>query len=397
VGLTRGERVRDLCEHHGAAWVESPSEMLARMSLDQRERLAGLRSEQTFLLRRGEPSQFLDPALAALGEMDNEMERRVAYALAGRRLARRALGSGALASPTAAGPRPTNVLSLCTGIGGLDIGLKITVPEARTACYVEVDQQCQELLVTRMGGGVLDAAPVWGDLKRLDAGRWRGVVDTVVGGYPCQPFSTAGRRRGAEDPRHLWPHISRIIRECEPQWCLFENVGGHLSLGAPDVVGDLVRMGFSVALGFFTAAELGAPHGRKRLFVLAHSGSHAHPPVQGGQTDADGHGGGRDSAEIVAGIAAMVGPRTWPPDARDPVWRDVVAQDPSLSPGVEEGGERRLNPAFVEWLMGFPRGWTEGHSQKARLHMLGNAVVPAAAALAWCELSAALERGTRKW
>lgn len=331
------------------------------------------------------------------------MERRAAYALAGRRLARRALGSGALGAP--ASPNPMNVLSLCTGIGGLDLGLKIAVPEARAACYVEVDRRCQDLLVRRMGGGVLDAAPVWGDLKRIDAGRWRGVVDCVVGGYPCQPFSTAGSRRGADDRRHLWPDIAKIIRECEPEWCLFENVGGHLSLGAPDVVGDLVGMGFRVALGFFTARELGAPHGRKRLFVLAHADGHPTTPAPDGAPHAEGRGGGSgvprrvggDAEEargqeaapvLVAGVAAVGRPRLWPRGPRDPAWRDVVALDPSLAPGVEEGGRRQLNPAFVEWLMGFPRGWTEGCSRDARLRMLGNAVVPAAAALAWRELSA---------
>lgn len=96
------------------------------------------------------------------------------------------------------------------------------------------------------------------------------------------------------------------------------------------------------------------------------------------------------------GIATVDYPRPWPPDRTDPGWREVLAVDPSLSPSVEEGGRPRLNPAFVEWLMGFPRGWTEGASRDVRLRMLGNAVVPAVAALAWRELSAALERGARE-
>jgi len=307
-----------------------------------------------------------------------------------------------------------NVLSLCSGIGGLDIGLKIAEPDARVVGWVEGDPSCQEVLLARMADGVLDRAPIYGNVVSFDAGRWRGLVDCVAGGYPCQPFSTAGKRRGAEDERYLWPHVARIVAAVEPEWCFFENVSGHLSDGAPAVVADLAGMGFSVALGFFTAAELGAPHERERLFILAHSDSQdLVPPNQPRDSDADGldrgrtgvQGVGGDAEEargeeavaVAPGIAALERPGPWPLARKDPAWRDVLAADPSLAPGVEEGGRRRKNPAFVECLMGFPRGWTDGLGlpRARRLEMLGNAVVPAAAALAWRELSAALERGAR--
>ena len=87
--------------------------------------------------------------------------------------------------------------------------------------------------------------PVWDDVATFDGGSWRGAVDIVTAGYPCQPFSVAGKRRGAEDPRHLWPHVARIIGEVEPPFVFLENVAHHLRLGFPEVAAGLVGMGLS--------------------------------------------------------------------------------------------------------------------------------------------------------
>ena len=112
--------------------------------------------------------------------------------------------------------------------------------------------------------------PVWDDVATFDGRPWRGAVDIVAAGYPCQPFSVAGRRLAAADPRHLWPHVARIVGEVEPPFVFLENVAHHLRLGFPEVAGDLVGMGYRLAAGLFTAAEVGAPHRRERLFILAH-------------------------------------------------------------------------------------------------------------------------------
>jgi DNA (cytosine-5)-methyltransferase 1 len=165
---------------------------------------------------------------------------------------------------------PVRVLSLCAGIGGLDLGVRLAIPGARTVCYVEREAYCCALLAARMHDRSLDDAPIWTDVATFDGRAWRGAVDCVIGGYPCQPFSVAGRRAGADDPRHLWPHIARILGECEPEWCFFENVANHLNLGYRDVRRELEAMGYRVAEGLFTAAEVGAPHRRQRLFILAH-------------------------------------------------------------------------------------------------------------------------------
>jgi site-specific DNA-cytosine methylase len=102
---------------------------------------------------------------------------------------------------------------------------------------------------------------------------FRGCVDIITGGYPCQPFSAAGKRLGTEDPRHLWPYILDHINAIRPVRCLFENVEGHISLGLREVIGDLEGAGYNPTWGIFSAAEVGAPHQRKRVYILADSKS----------------------------------------------------------------------------------------------------------------------------
>jgi DNA (cytosine-5)-methyltransferase 1 len=160
-------------------------------------------------------------------------------------------------------------LSLCSGAGGLDLGLTIAIPGYRTVGHVERDAYAAAILVARMEDASLDQAVVWDDVATFDGRPWRGAVDIVTAGYPCQPFSVAGKRRGANDPRHLWPHVARIIGEIEPPFVFLENVAHHLRLGFPEVASGLVGMGYKLAAGLFTAAEVGAPHKRERLFILA--------------------------------------------------------------------------------------------------------------------------------
>jgi hypothetical protein len=124
-----------------------------------------------------------------------------------------------------------NHLSLCSGYGGIDLGLRRCIPSLRTVAYAEIEAFACELLLARMEGGQLDAAPIWTDLKQFPWGKFRGLVDILSGGYPCQPFSTAGKRLGGEDPRHLWPFISSGIRLLQPRVCFFENVDGHITQG----------------------------------------------------------------------------------------------------------------------------------------------------------------------
>lgn len=167
--------------------------------------------------------------------------------------------------------RPFYGLSCCAGYGGFDLGIKLAFPRARFVGYVEREAAACERLAERMEEGWLDQGPVWTDQRTFDGRPWRGVVDFVSGGYPCQPFSLAGKRLGTRDPRHLWPRIRRAISQVRPEWCFFENVPGHLSLGFETVATQLERLGYKVAAGLFTAEEVGASHRRERLFIVAHA------------------------------------------------------------------------------------------------------------------------------
>ena len=162
------------------------------------------------------------------------------------------------------------IMSLCSGVGGIELGFKLAVPHARAICYIENEAFACGILKARMQDKTLDQAPIWTDLKTFDGRVWRGKVDCLTGGYPCQPFSVAGKKLGEKDPRHLWPEIKRLISEIEPPICFFENVGGHLRLGFEQVANDLSELGYKVKAGLFTAQEVGAPHKRERLFILAY-------------------------------------------------------------------------------------------------------------------------------
>ena len=161
-------------------------------------------------------------------------------------------------------------ISLCSGYGGIDLGLRRVLPNLRTIAYSEIEAFACELLLARMEGGQLDAAPIWSNLKSFPWTEFSGKVDVLSGGYPCQPFSAAGLRKGTDDPRHLWPFISAGIAVMQPSLCFFENVEGHITLGLSTVISDLEQMGYKVSWGIFSAAECGAPHQRKRVFILAH-------------------------------------------------------------------------------------------------------------------------------
>lgn len=167
-------------------------------------------------------------------------------------------------------PAPINWISLCTGGGGLDLGLELAMPGSGACCLVEREAFAVARLVEAMHSGLMAPAPVWSDVRTLDGRAWCGLVDGVVGGIPCQPHSLAGKRLGREDPRDLWSAARRILVQSGAWWVLIENVGGMLSSGggADRVRRDLLRLGFRVEGGLFSAAEVGASHERERVFIL---------------------------------------------------------------------------------------------------------------------------------
>ncbi len=160
------------------------------------------------------------------------------------------------------------ILSYCYGYGGLDRGISAIMP-TRTVAYVEIEAFQNFNLVAAMEAGLVDQAPIWTNLKTFDAEPFRNRVHGIIGGYPCQGESLAGKRKLWEDDRFLWPYIERSVATIRPVWCFFENVGGHLTGSFPYVEESLRNMGYAVEAGLFTAAEVGAPHKRERLFIFA--------------------------------------------------------------------------------------------------------------------------------
>jgi len=155
------------------------------------------------------------------------------------------------------------------GYGGNHLGLKRVLPAMRTVAACEIEAYCCSNLVAKMQAGLLDVAPIWTDCKTFPIEEFRGLVDLFVASYPCVGFSCAGKRLGKDDPRFLWPWVFRGVAVMRPRYCLFENVEGHVSLGLSTVISDLEAAGYRVEVGLFSAEEVGAPHQRKRIFILA--------------------------------------------------------------------------------------------------------------------------------
>ena len=166
-------------------------------------------------------------------------------------------------------PDSLNIISLCTGGGGLDRAVELAIPSARPIACVEREAFAVANLVSQMQRGVMAPAPIHGDVRTFPGRRFRGGVDGVIGGIPCQPYSFAGKRLGRNDERDLWGAARRIFVQSGAWFILIENVGGMLSEGGAERVrGDLLRLGCKVAGGLFRASEVGHPHERERLFIL---------------------------------------------------------------------------------------------------------------------------------
>ena len=179
-------------------------------------------------------------------------------------------------------------MSLCSGYEGIGIGLRRILPNVREVVNVEIEGFAIANLVAKMEASQMDAAPVFTNLKEFPFRKFRGCVDILTGGFPCQPFSNAGSRKATEDPRHLFPYILDGIRECQPGIVFLENVEGIISCKTGDgepvlqyVLRELERVGYSATAGIFSASEVGAPHQRKRVFMMGVSNSQ--PSVSGAQ------------------------------------------------------------------------------------------------------------------
>ena len=260
------------------------------------------------------------------------------------------------------------------------------------AWYAEIEPAACQVLEAHYPN-----VPNLGDITEVG---WSQVepVDIITGGYPCQPFSHAGSRKGKDDERHLWPYVRDAIYALRPRYAILENVSGHLTLGLADVLSDLTEIGFNAEWGTYRASDIGAPHRRERVFIIAYASDlrresrandsrsaiytveryHAHTP------DTDHANGKQEISGLRPVTAAHVKWGKYEPAVRR--WERLTR--PAPDPTYQRAGRQRLNPAFVEWMMGLPEGHVTGHglSTAKQLKMLGNGVVPQQAAAAISQL-----------
>ena len=281
--------------------------------------------------------------------------------------------------------RPLNVISFCSGYGGIERGLDLTGTNHRVLAYVEIEAFAIANLANKMESGELDAAPIYTDLKTFPAHLFRGCVDLITGGYPCQPFSAAGRRKGKEDPRHLWPYIREHINAIEPVQCFFENVEGHISLGLSSVLSDLEEDGYDSTWGIFSASEVGAPHQRKRVYILANTDSSR---LEQGNEEVERQPSEQPDSDSLQRT-------TTHPDIEGLQGR--LRREVTDSQGWQEQEVRRTTQCSHRWSRDRHSGWTsepkldrvvDGCADRVdRIRMLGNGVVPQTAAKAWRTLN----------
>jgi len=273
--------------------------------------------------------------------------------------------------------------SLCTGYGGLDIAVESYFNAEMVWC-AENDKYASKVIDKRFNKENL------GDIKRID---WASLepIDILTAGYPCQPFSHAGQRKGENDKRHIWPDILKGISILRPRIIVLENVRGHLSLGFKEVLSDLAQNGYDARWSVVRASDVGAPHQRARLFIIAYSegGRSGFQPI-GSQkkqsefgnyneitsnTDCHACEESRRTDRELSGES--IGVREWENSRKaGSKYRcscEMARQE--IPPTLDQG---KLNVQFVEYMMGLPSGWVSDLdlSRSQQLKILGNGVVP---------------------
>jgi len=257
------------------------------------------------------------------------------------------------------------VLDLFSGIGGFSLGLERT-GGFETVAFCEYEDFPRRVLAKHWPN-----VPCFPDVRELKGSDIDGPVDVICGGYPCQPFSTAGQRRGKEDDRHLWPEFNRLVDELRPTWVIGENVAGHISMGLDDVLSDLERQGYACRSFIIPACAVDAPHRRDRVWTLSNTtqlqcdGSGKHRQQSKRQVSKSGK---RSGAEPVADAQRIrQSGQGQPFFASDCEAQGQREADYAIS--ISQPGKWRAEPNVGRVAYGVPR-------RVDRLKCLGNAVVP---------------------
>jgi DNA (cytosine-5)-methyltransferase 1 len=268
-----------------------------------------------------------------------------------------------------------NELALFAGAGGGILGGRLL--GWRTVCAVEIDRYARDVLLARQDDGCLEPFPIWDDVRTFDGRPWRGLVDVITGGFPCQDISIAGKGKGIDGERSgLWRDFARIIREVRPGHVLVENSPALTSRGLGRVLGDLAALGYDARWGVLGAIDAGAPHRRERIWIVANS------KRQLANADLRGRLHGQAAVEPAEGWVNALG--------------QSIASGANVAnadrPGFQE--QRRPEPDGAEheaaergdWWIAEPDVGRVADGVAARvdrLRCIGNGQVPAVVALAW--------------
>ena len=251
------------------------------------------------------------------------------------------------------------VLDLFSGIGGFSLGLEWA--GMSTVAFCERHPYCTTILNKHWPD-----TPVHNDVRNLDGKDYADSIDLVAGGFPCQPFSVAGNRRGSDDDRHLWPEMLRIIQEAKPRWVIGENVFGLINMALDDVQADLEREHYEVRKFVLPAVAVDAHHRRDRVFIIAYrdptlAHSHGEGQLQQEGLECEVRRWSGDSGEQVSDVADSDGKGL---EVRQGI-REKHA--PQLSPFERSGSERRKDVAHTNGARGEvgvsgQESWQEGHA-----------------------------------
>ena len=272
------------------------------------------------------------------------------------------------------------MLDLFAGIGGFSYAGEKLVGGFETVAFCEYDEHAQKVLRKHWPD-----TEIIGDIRELanDADRFRGLVDIITGGYPCQPFSLAGVRRGHQDDRHLWPEMLRVIKAVRPRWVIGENVAGHISMGLDTVLSDLEAAGYASRCYVIPAVAADAPHRRDRCWIVANAGhERLHQRWQSSNVVKDGCGQGPMERNGEQGWAQTKGEDLADADGAHPqrgrVSSGIHAQHTDTDCGGDRGRWQATQFCKPEPELGRVAYGVPGRVH--RLKQLGNSIVPQVAA-----------------